>query len=109
MLDGVNDKPEHAQAARPAAARQAGEAQPDSLQCFSGHRYRRSPAAAIVRFRDILNELGVIATIRKTRAATTSMRRAASWPAVSPIAPSCGSAAGSRTLPNDTRRSDEDG
>jgi 23S rRNA (adenine2503-C2)-methyltransferase len=34
---------------------------------FPGTRYRRSPAAAIVKFRDILNEHGVIATIRKTR------------------------------------------
>ena len=34
---------------------------------FPGTPYRRSPAAAIVRFRDILNEHGVIATIRKTR------------------------------------------
>jgi 23S rRNA (adenine2503-C2)-methyltransferase len=34
---------------------------------FPGTRYRRSPAAVIVRFRDILNENGVIATIRRTR------------------------------------------
>jgi 23S rRNA (adenine2503-C2)-methyltransferase len=34
---------------------------------FPGTRYRRSPAATILRFRDILNENGVIATIRRTR------------------------------------------
>jgi 23S rRNA (adenine2503-C2)-methyltransferase len=34
---------------------------------FPGTSYRRSPGAVIVRFRDILNEHGVIATIRKTR------------------------------------------
>ena len=34
---------------------------------FPGTRYRRSAAAAIVKFRDILNEHGVIATTRRTR------------------------------------------
>ena len=34
---------------------------------FPGTRYRRSPAAAILKFRDIINEHGVIATIRRTR------------------------------------------
>jgi 23S rRNA (adenine2503-C2)-methyltransferase len=34
---------------------------------FPGTRYRRSPPATIVRFRDILNDNGVIATIRRTR------------------------------------------
>ena len=34
---------------------------------FPGTRYRRSPAAAILKFRDILNDHGVIATTRRTR------------------------------------------
>jgi 23S rRNA (adenine2503-C2)-methyltransferase len=34
---------------------------------FPGTRYKRSSAAAILRFRDILNDMGVIATIRRTR------------------------------------------
>ncbi len=34
---------------------------------FPGTRYRCSPAATILRFRDILNEHGVIATTRRTR------------------------------------------
>jgi len=34
---------------------------------FPGTRYRRSAAAAILKFRDILNEHGVIATTRRTR------------------------------------------
>ncbi|HEX9402828.1 MAG TPA: bifunctional tRNA (adenosine(37)-C2)-methyltransferase TrmG/ribosomal RNA large subunit methyltransferase RlmN, partial [Steroidobacteraceae bacterium] len=34
---------------------------------FPGTRYRRSSAAAILKFRDILNDHGVIATIRRTR------------------------------------------
>jgi 23S rRNA (adenine2503-C2)-methyltransferase len=67
MLDGVNDKPEHARAARRLLRGRPAKLNLIPIQCFSGHRYRRSPAAAIVRFRDILNELGVIATIRKTR------------------------------------------
>jgi len=38
---------------------------------FPGTRYRRSSAAAILKFRDVLNEHGVIATIRRTPRATT--------------------------------------
>jgi 23S rRNA (adenine2503-C2)-methyltransferase len=34
---------------------------------FPGTRYRRSTPAAILKFRDILNDHGVIATVRKTR------------------------------------------
>jgi 23S rRNA (adenine2503-C2)-methyltransferase len=34
---------------------------------FPGTRYRRSATAAILQFRDILNDHGVIATVRKTR------------------------------------------
>ncbi len=67
MLDGVNDKPEHArQLARLLAGRPA-KLNLIPFNVFPGTRYRRSPAAVIVKFRDILNEHGVIATIRKTR------------------------------------------
>jgi 23S rRNA (adenine2503-C2)-methyltransferase len=67
MLDGVNDKPEHArQLARLLAGRPA-KLNLIPFNCFPGTRYRRSPAAVILRFRDILNEHGVIATIRRTR------------------------------------------
>ena len=67
MLDGVNDRPDH--------ARQLGRlmrGRPAKLNLipfnpFPGTRYRRSPDHAILRFRDILNEMGVIATIRRTR------------------------------------------
>jgi 23S rRNA (adenine2503-C2)-methyltransferase len=34
---------------------------------FPGTRYRRSPASTIMKFRDILNDDGVIATTRRTR------------------------------------------
>ena len=67
MLDGVNDKPEHArQLARLLKGRPA-KLNLIPFNVFPGTRYRRSPPAAILKFRDILNEQGVIATIRKTR------------------------------------------
>ncbi|HEY2677229.1 MAG TPA: 23S rRNA (adenine(2503)-C(2))-methyltransferase RlmN [Steroidobacteraceae bacterium] len=66
-LDGVNDRPEHAlQLARLLKGRPA-KLNLIPFNVFPGTRYRRSPAAAILRFRDILNEHGVIATIRRTR------------------------------------------
>jgi 23S rRNA (adenine2503-C2)-methyltransferase len=67
MLDGVNDKPEHArQLARLLKGRPA-KLNLIPFNAFPGTGYRRSTAAAILRFRDILNEHGVIATIRRTR------------------------------------------
>jgi 23S rRNA (adenine2503-C2)-methyltransferase len=67
MLDGVNDQPEHArQLARLLRGRPA-KLNLIPFNVFPGTRYQRSPAAVIVRFRDILNENGVIATIRRTR------------------------------------------
>ena len=67
MLDGVNDKPEHArQLARLLKGRPA-KLNLIPFNMFPGTRYRRSPAAAILTFRDILNDHGVIATIRRTR------------------------------------------
>jgi 23S rRNA (adenine2503-C2)-methyltransferase len=67
MLDGVNDQPEHArQLARLLKGRPA-KLNLIPFNVFPGTRYRRSEAATIVRFRDILNENGVIATIRRTR------------------------------------------
>jgi 23S rRNA (adenine2503-C2)-methyltransferase len=67
MLDGVNDRPEHA---RQLAGLMQGHAAKLNLipfNVFPGTRYRRSPAAAIMKFRDILNDHGVIATTRRTR------------------------------------------
>ncbi len=67
MLDGINDKPEHArQLARLLKGRPA-KLNLIPFNVFPGTRYRRSPAAVIVKFRDILNDNGVIATIRRTR------------------------------------------
>ncbi len=67
MLDAVNDAPEHArQLARLLRGRPA-KLNLIPFNPFPGTRYRRSPGARIVQFRDILNEHGVIATIRRTR------------------------------------------
>jgi 23S rRNA (adenine2503-C2)-methyltransferase len=67
MLDGVNDRPQHA---RELAALLRGRPAKVNLipfNPFPGTRYRRSSEEAIVRFRDLLMKGGVIATIRRTR------------------------------------------
>jgi 23S rRNA (adenine2503-C2)-methyltransferase len=67
MLDGINDKPEHArQLARLMHGRPA-KLNLIPFNVFPGTRYRRSAPAAILKFRDILNDHGVIATVRRTR------------------------------------------
>jgi 23S rRNA (adenine2503-C2)-methyltransferase len=67
MLDGINDKPHHAQELARLLKGRPAKLNLIPFNVFPGTRYRRSPAAAIVRFRDVLNEHGVIATIRRTR------------------------------------------
>jgi 23S rRNA (adenine2503-C2)-methyltransferase len=67
MLDGVNDRPEHARQLALLIKGHAAKLNLIPFNRFPGTAYRRSPAAAIVRFRDILNDHGVIATIRRTR------------------------------------------
>jgi len=67
MLDGVNDKPEHARQLVRLLKGHPAKVNLIPFNVFPGTRYRRSPAAAIARFRDILNDHGVIATTRKTR------------------------------------------
>jgi len=67
MLDGVNDKPEHARALARLLRGRPAKLNLIPFNVFPGTRYRCSPAAAILRFRDILNEHGVIATTRRTR------------------------------------------
>jgi 23S rRNA (adenine2503-C2)-methyltransferase len=67
MLDGVNDKPEHArELARLLRGRRA-KLNLIPFNMFPGTSYRCSPPAVILKFRDILNEHGVIATTRRTR------------------------------------------
>ncbi len=67
MLDGVNDKPEHARALARLLRGRPAKLNLIPFNVFPGTRYRCSPAAAILRFRDILNDHGVIATTRRTR------------------------------------------
>jgi 23S rRNA (adenine2503-C2)-methyltransferase len=67
MLDGVNDKPEHARQLAKLMQGRPAKLNLIPFNVFPGTRYRCSPTGAILRFRDILNDHGVIATTRKTR------------------------------------------
>jgi 23S rRNA (adenine2503-C2)-methyltransferase len=67
MLDGVNDRPEHAlQLVRLLKGRPA-KVNLIPFNPFPNTRYKRSPAPVIERFRELLNSHGVIATTRRTR------------------------------------------
>ena len=72
MLDGVNDSPEHAQALI-ALVRRHGQ---DGLRCkfnlipfnpFPQSGLTRSPMARVMAFGKLLNEAGIVTTVRKTR------------------------------------------
>ena len=67
MLDGVNDHPAHARQLAQLMRGHAAKLNLIPFNPFPGTRYQRSTVPAILRFRDILNEAGVIATIRRTR------------------------------------------
>jgi 23S rRNA (adenine2503-C2)-methyltransferase len=67
MLDGINDRPDQARALARLLRGRPAKLNLIPFNVFPGTRYRRSPAAAILRFRDTLNDHGVIATIRRTR------------------------------------------
>jgi 23S rRNA (adenine2503-C2)-methyltransferase len=67
MLDGINDKPEHARQLARLMRGRAAKLNLIPFNPFPGIKYRRSSAAAILAFRDILNDHGVIATTRRTR------------------------------------------
>jgi 23S rRNA (adenine2503-C2)-methyltransferase len=67
MLDGINDKPEHARQLARLMRGRAAKLNLIPFNPFPGTDYRRSSAAAIMAFRDILNDHGVIATTRRTR------------------------------------------
>jgi 23S rRNA (adenine2503-C2)-methyltransferase len=67
MLDGINDKPEHARQLAGLMQGRPAKLNLIPFNVFPGTRYRRSPMAAILKFRDILNDHGVIATTRRTR------------------------------------------
>jgi 23S rRNA (adenine2503-C2)-methyltransferase len=67
MLDGINDKPEHAHELVQLLKDRPAKVNLIPFNPFPGTRYVRSSAAAIERFREILNNNGVIATTRRTR------------------------------------------
>ncbi len=67
MLDGVNDRPEHARELAKLLRGHQAKVNLIPFNTFPGTQYRRSPAEAIRRFRDLLMQGGVMATIRKTR------------------------------------------
>jgi 23S rRNA (adenine2503-C2)-methyltransferase len=67
MLDGVNDRPEHARQLVGLLRGRPAKVNLIPFNPFPGTRYRRSTEEAIVRFRDLLMKGGVIATIRRTR------------------------------------------
>jgi 23S rRNA (adenine2503-C2)-methyltransferase len=67
MLDGINDHPEHAYELVSLLKGQPAKLNLIPFNPFPGTRYKRSSAAAIERFRDILNTNGVTATTRRTR------------------------------------------
>ncbi len=67
MLDQVNDRPEHARELARLLRGHDAKVNLIPFNTFPGTKYRRSPAEAIRRFRDLLMQGGVMATIRKTR------------------------------------------
>jgi 23S rRNA (adenine2503-C2)-methyltransferase len=67
MLDGVNDRPEHARQLAVLLKGRPAKVNLIPFNTFPGTQYRCSSDAAIERFRDLLLKGGVIATIRRTR------------------------------------------
>jgi 23S rRNA (adenine2503-C2)-methyltransferase len=67
MLDGINDRPEHAHELVRLLKGRPAKLNLIPFNPFPQTKYRRSSAAAIEKFRDILNANGVIATTRRTR------------------------------------------
>jgi 23S rRNA (adenine2503-C2)-methyltransferase len=67
MLDGINDRPEHAFELVKLLKGRPAKMNLIPFNPFPNTQYKRSPAPVIERFRDILNSHGVIATTRRTR------------------------------------------
>jgi 23S rRNA (adenine2503-C2)-methyltransferase len=67
MLDGVNDRPEHARELARLLRGKPAKLNLIPFNPFPGTQYRRSPPAAIEAFRDELMQRGLVVTIRKTR------------------------------------------
>jgi 23S rRNA (adenine2503-C2)-methyltransferase len=67
MLAGINDSPAQARALAALLSGHPAKVNLIPFNPYPGTRYRRSPPAAILRFRDELLRRGLIATIRRTR------------------------------------------
>src|SRR3954471_13212610 len=67
MLDGINDQPAHARELAKLLRDKPAKLNLIPFNPFPGTQYRRSPPAAIERFRDELMQRGLVVTIRKTR------------------------------------------
>lgn len=67
MLEGVNDSPQQARQLAVLLRGHPAKLNLIPFNPFPGTRYRRSPAAAVERFRDELLRRGLVATIRRTR------------------------------------------
>jgi 23S rRNA (adenine2503-C2)-methyltransferase len=72
MLDGVNDQPEHARALIGLVQRHAGRGVPCKFNLipfnpFPASGLQRSPQARVQAFAKLLNDAGLVTTVRKTR------------------------------------------
>jgi 23S rRNA (adenine2503-C2)-methyltransferase len=67
MLDGVNDRPDHARALAAIARDIPGKVNLIPFNPFPGTTFRTSPRERIRTFQAALQRAGVVATIRKTR------------------------------------------
>jgi 23S rRNA (adenine2503-C2)-methyltransferase len=67
LMKGINDHPEHARKLVKLMRRLPSKVNLIPFNPFPGTRYERSGTAEIEAFRRILNEAGVIATVRRTR------------------------------------------
>lgn len=67
MLDGVNDSIEQARELVQQVRNIPCKLNLIPFNAFAGSGYRRSSAAAIDRFREVLSEAGIVNTVRKTR------------------------------------------
>jgi len=67
MLDGVNDQPSHARELVALARRVPCKFNLIPFNPFPGSDFRTSPRERTLAFRDVLQDAGLVATIRKTR------------------------------------------
>ncbi|MGH8496750.1 MAG: 23S rRNA (adenine(2503)-C(2))-methyltransferase RlmN [Gammaproteobacteria bacterium] len=67
MLDGVNDTPEHARRLARLLRDRPAKVNLIPFNAFPGTGFRRSPDAAIERFRDVLMAQGIMTITRRTR------------------------------------------